>query len=312
MFVFLTVVISPQDSLYAKEKLKIISSFSILGNMIQSVCGEHADVVSLVGVDADAHVYEPKPSDAKLILKADAIFMNGMEFEGWMKRLFEATKTSAPIFNATKGLKPLSSSHHEMILDPHAWSSPLSGIFYIENIMRALSQIDPDHASVFEKNAKAMIDELRSLHHWAKAEFEKIPQNKRKVITNHDAFNYMARDYGIQFYSATGMDTQSEPSAKKIAQIVDIIREKNITAVFVENITNPALMEQIAEETGVKIGGILYSDALSPLDGPAPTYLKLLKHNFVALLKTMTKTMEKSTQANEPGLDHSTVTQTGA
>ena len=287
--IFFWAVVLCQGSAHGKEKLKIVASFSILKDMIQCVGAEHAEVVSLVGPDGDAHVYEPKPSDAKLILKADAIFMNGMEFEGWMKRLFAAAKTSAPIFNATDGLKPLSSSRTGMTPDPHAWSSPLGGIHYIENIAKALSQIDPAHADTFKKNANAMIDELRLLHQWAKDEFEKIPHTQRKAITNHDAFNYMAQDYGIQFYSAMGVDTKSEPSAKKIAQIVDIIRAENITAVFVENIKNPLLMEQIAEETGVAIGGVLYSDALSPLDGPASTYLKLLKHNLIELLKTMEK-----------------------
>ncbi|OJV45695.1 MAG: hypothetical protein BGO28_02155 [Alphaproteobacteria bacterium 43-37] len=293
------VFFSFHDFAYAKEKLKIVSSFSILGDMIQAVCQDHADVVCLVGIDADAHVYEPKPSDAKLILQADAIFINGMEFEGWMKRLFEATKTSAPIFKATDGLKPLSSSRIEMIPDPHAWNSPLNGVHYIENIVASLSQIDPEHKDLFEKNGKAMIDELQNLHKWAEKEFGSIPQNKRKVITSHDAFNYMARDYNIKFYSATGVDTKSEPSAKTIAQIVDTIRAENISAVFVENITNPALMEQIAEETKVKIGGILYSDALSSSNGPAPNYLQLLKHNFMELLKTMRESMEQAKTAQK-------------
>jgi zinc/manganese transport system substrate-binding protein len=293
----LSVLAFSHEPLHGKEKLRIVASFSILGDMVRSVCGEHGDVVSLVGVDADAHVYEPKPSDAKLILQADAIFMNGMGFEGWMKRLFDATKTSAPIFNATSGLKPLSSHRFETVPDPHAWSSPLGGMHYIDTIMKALIQIDPDHAADFEKNAKAMMDELRTVHQWAKGEFAKLPQNKRKVITSHDAFNYLALHYDIQFHSATGVDTKSEPSAKNIAQIVDIIRAENIKAVFVENITNPVLMEQIAEETGIEIGGILYSDALSPMNGPAPTYLKLLKHNLMELLKTMGQTMEQPAQA---------------
>ena len=265
--------------------IKIVASFTVLADMVKNVCGDLGEVTALVGPDSDAHVYEPKPSDARLIQEARVVFINGLGFEGWMTRLIEAAQPQGPVVVATRGITPLPSSKTDITPDPHAWNSLGNALIYVANIEETLCACDPIHKDVYHANAARYKEQIRSLKVWADQQLASVPSERRHVVTIHDAFNYLGKDLGIIFHSPLGIDTKSEPSAKVIGQLIELIRTTH-AAIFIENITNPHLLEQIAAEAKAPIGGKLYSDALS-MDDIAPTFLQMARHNISQLAEAM-------------------------
>ena len=270
----------------AQDKLKIVASFSILGDMVRQVTGELASVTTIVGPDADAHVYMPNASDAKAVANADVIFLNGLGFETWSDTLIKTSGTKAEVFVATTGISPLKV---EGEIDPHAWNTLTNGVVYVTNIADGLSSADPKNAATYKANAKAYSARLMALHTRATAELNKLPEGARTVVTAHDAFGYFANAYGLNFLAPVGVDTDAEPSAKALAKLIDHLRKVGAGALFVENISSPALVHQIARETGMKIGGRLFSDALSERGGPATSYEKMFEHNLGTLIAALQK-----------------------
>ena len=270
----------------AQDKLKIVASFSILGDMVRQVTGELASVTTIVGPDADAHVYMPNASDAKAVANADVIFLNGLGFETWSDTLIKTSGTKAEVFVATTGISPLKV---EGEIDPHAWNTLTNGVVYVTNIADGLSSADPKNAATYKANAKAYSARLMALHTRATAELNKLPEGARTVVTAHDAFGYFANAYGLNFLAPVGVDTDAEPSAKALAKLIDHLRKVGAGALFVENISSPALVHQIARETGIKIGGRLFSDALSERGGPATNYEKMFEHNLGTLIAALQK-----------------------
>jgi zinc/manganese transport system substrate-binding protein len=270
----------------AQDKLKIVASFSILGDMVRQVTGELASVTTIVGPDADAHVYMPNASDAKAVANADVIFLNGLGFETWSDTLIKTSGTKAEVFVATTGISPLKV---EGEIDPHAWNTLTNGVVYVTNIADGLSSADPKNAATYKANAKAYSARLMALHTRATAELNKLPEGARTVVTAHDAFGYFANAYGLNFLAPVGVDTDAEPSAKALAKLIDHLRKVGAGALFVENISSPALVHQIARETGIKIGGRLFSDALSERGGPATSYEKMFGHNLGTLIAALQK-----------------------
>jgi len=270
----------------AQDKLKIVASFSILGDMVRQVTGELAGVTTIVGPDADAHVYMPNASDAKAVANADVIFLNGLGFETWSDTLIKTSGTKAEVFLATTGISPLKV---EGEIDPHAWNTLTNGVVYVTNIADGLSSADPKNAATYKANAKAYSARLMALHTRATAELNKLPEGARTVVTAHDAFGYFANAYGLNFLAPVGVDTDAEPSAKALAKLIDHLRKVGAGALFVENISSPALVHQIARETGIKIGGRLFSDALSERGGPATSYEKMFEHNLGTLIAALQK-----------------------
>ena len=270
----------------AQDKLKIVASFSILGDMVRQVTGELAGVTTIVGPDADAHVYMPNASDAKAVANADVIFLNGLGFETWSDTLIKTSGTKAEVFVATTGISPLKV---EGEIDPHAWNTLTNGVVYVTNIADGLSSADPKNAATYKANAKAYSARLMALHTRATAELNKLPEGARTVVTAHDAFGYFANAYGLNFLAPVGVDTDAEPSAKALAKLIDHLRKVGAGALFVENISSPALVHQIARETGIKIGGRLFSDALSERGGPATSYEKMFEHNLGTLIAALQK-----------------------
>ncbi|MEM7225828.1 MAG: metal ABC transporter substrate-binding protein [Pseudomonadota bacterium] len=268
----------------AEDKLKVVASFSILGDMVEQVTGDLAEVTTIVGPDADAHIYTPNASDAKAVANADVIFVNGLGFETWSQTLIDNSGTKAEVFVATEGVTPLEVDGE---VDPHAWNALPNGVIYVTNIADDLSKTDPEHAATYQANAEAYIEKLTALHEHALREFGKLPADRRTVVTAHDAFGYLEDAYGLTFLAPVGIDTEAEPSANELAALIDHLKEAGAGALFVENITSPALVQQIERETGIKIGGQLYSDALSERGGPATSYEKMFQHNLDVIIQAL-------------------------
>ena len=267
----------------AKDRLPVVATFSILGDFVKNVGGYRVEVTALVGPNGDVHVYLPTPADARKLSIAKVVFINGLGLEGWMTQLITASGTKAPIIVATKGVTPrdMENEHdgRRMVPDPHAWQSIANARIYVANIRDGLTKVDPDGASTYGTNAKSYLDELDALEKEVRAAIAKIPVDRRKIITNHDAFGYFGEAYGMEFIAPEGLSTDSEPSASDVAKIITQIRTQKIPAVFLENVTDPRLMQRIAEESRAKIGGKLYSDALSEPSGPAGNYIALMRNN---------------------------------
>ena len=277
-------VLAYSGSATAADRLQVVASFSILGDMVAQVTGDLADVTTIVGPDADAHLYQPNAADAKAVAKADIVFVNGMGFETWSDALINNAGGDAAVIVATKGVEPLLV---EGEIDPHAWNALTNGMIYVENIAAAMAQADAANADAYKANASAYIETLRALHAGAGETFGALPDNGRTVVTAHDAFGYLADSYGLNFLAPVGIDTEAEPSASELAALISHLQDTGAGALFVENITSPALIEQIARETGLKIGGRLFSDALSARGGPATSYVAMFEHNLGVIMTTL-------------------------
>ncbi|MEM9967197.1 MAG: zinc ABC transporter substrate-binding protein [Pseudomonadota bacterium] len=331
-------------TVWSEEPIPVVATFSILGDMVQRIGGEHIALTTLVGPDGDAHVYQPTPQDARAVSEAEILFMNGLEFEGWLERLAESASFDGKMVVATTGVTPIAFDEHDEeghhddehgahddhgddhaakedhddhgdehaehddhgedhaghddhgedhaghdhghdhgAFDPHAWQSLDAAVIYVDNITAALSVADPDNANEYYANRATYVAEIEALEEEIHELMDALPEDKRTFVTSHDAFGYFAAAYDLTFKAPQGLSTESEASAADVASLITQIREEGISAVFVESITDNRLMEQIANETGATIGGTLYSDALSGEDGPASTYLDMMRHNATTM-----------------------------
>ena len=268
------------------ERLNVVASFSILGDLVRNVGGASVDVTTLVGPDGDAHVYVPTPADAKRIAGAKLVFVNGLGLEGWLPRLVQSAGNKAVIVTATSGITPLKLGSDA---DPHAWQSPLNAKIYVANIRDALVAAAPANAAAFRSNAETYLAKLDALDREVREAVAKIPESRRKVISTHRAFGYFAAAYGVEFIAPLGVSTESEASSRDIAGIITQIRASKIPAVFLENISDPRLIRQIAAETGARVGGTLYSDSLTGEKGDSPTYIDMVRHNIKALTSALSQ-----------------------
>ena len=280
----------------AAQKLPVVASFSILADFVKQIGGDRVAVTSLVGPNGDAHVYSPTPADAKAMAAAKLVVINGLQLEGWRPRLIKSSGSKATGATATKGVKPIESAEEEHGAkgghdhghdDPHAWQSIANARIYVANIRDALDAADPAGKAIYDANAAAYLARLDVVEGEVKAAVARIPAERRKAITTHDAFGYFVKAYGIAFIAPQGVSTESEASAKDVARIIRQIKAQKVPAVFLENVTNPRLIEQIAKESGARIGGTLYSDALSDASGPAGTYIDMMKHNISEIEKAL-------------------------
>jgi zinc/manganese transport system substrate-binding protein len=266
------------------EPLKIVASFSILADFVRNVGGDRVEVTTLVGPDSDAHVYSPTPLDAKKVAGASLIFVNGFGFEGWLPRLVQSSGSKAKVVVATDGITPL---RHGSDADPHAWQAVGNARVYVANIHAALAAADPDGHEHYRANAQGYLAKLDALDREVRGAIAQIPPARRKVISTHNAFGYFASAYGIEFIAPLGVSTESEPSARDIAGIITQVKQAKIPAVFLENVSDPRLIQRISAETGARIGGTLYSDSLTGEKGDAPTYIDMVRHNIKALTRAL-------------------------
>jgi len=268
------------------EPLKVVTSFSILADMTNEIGGDLVNATPIVGPNQDSHVYEPRPSDLKNVAGADLVIVNGLGFEGWIDRLIESAGYQGQVIVATDGLNPKRMNHEgKEIVDPHAWHSPQNAHVYVSNISKSLIAALPDHKDVIVARTKAYQEKITELDQEMHEAFKNIPLEKRKVITAHDGFGYLGQAYDITFLAPMGISTDSEPSAHQLAVLIKQISEEDIKAVFIENIANPKILEQMVSEAGVSLQGVLYSDALSAPGTEADTYLKMMHHNIGVLTK---------------------------
>lgn len=282
-----------------EDKIPVVASFSILGDLVAAVGGEHVAVQTLVGPDQDAHVFDPRPADIRTVAQAKLVVMNGLGFEGWMTRLTKSANFKGTELVASRGIKPRKmdkddhgDAHehrhgHDHDIDPHAWQDPRNVLVYVRNIVDALSKIDPAHRSAYQENGRRYSEALQALDTWAVEQYASIPGAKRKLITSHAAFGYHSARYGIRFLSPQGASTESEPSAKEVSRLIRQIKQEKIKAVFMENMSSPRLLEQLANEAEATPSGKLYADALSAAGGPAPSYLEMMRYNVTQLVAAL-------------------------
>jgi zinc/manganese transport system substrate-binding protein len=288
---FAALIAAPAAGEDAEPRKLAVASTSIIADFVRNVGGDRIDVKALVGPNGDAHVYSPTPGDAKEIATAAVVFVNGLGLEGWLPRLVTASGTKAPVVVVTKGVPPrrMPDEDHpgRSVTDPHAWQSIADAKIYVANIRDGLVAADPAGKAAYEANAQAYLTRLDEVENEVRTAIAAIPTERRKIITTHDAFGYFGAAYGMSFIAPEGVSTDSEPSAKDVARIIRQIRKQKIPAVFLENVSDPRLIEQIARETGAAIGGKLYSDALSEPAGPAATYIDMMRHNVRELAKAL-------------------------
>jgi zinc/manganese transport system substrate-binding protein len=271
----------------AADKPKVVASFSIIGDLVRNVGGDRIELVTLVGPDGDAHVYSPTPADGRRISEANVVFLNGLGFEGWINRLVRASGTRATLVDTANGTSAVAEApgrgHGRAAVDPHAWQSVTNAKIYVANIRDALIAADPAGKEIYAARTDAYLARLDALESEVKAAIAAIPADRRRIITSHDAFAHFGTAYGLDFVAPQGVSTEAEASARDVGRIIRQIRKERIGAVFFENISDPRLIERIAQETGARIGERLYSDALSGPDGPAATYIDMMRHNIRAL-----------------------------
>jgi len=261
--------------------MPVVASFSVLADLVKEIGGDRVAVSSLVGPNADAHVYEPTPSDVMAITRAKVVVMNGLGFEGWMERLITSSGFRGRLVIAGSDIKPLRSSDG---IDPHAWQDPRNVVRYVTRISAALAAAQPADAAVFAVNAERYRRELLALDAEIRASTNAIPADERRFVTSHDAFGYFARAYGFTILSPQGWSTDDEPSVRDVAALITQLKKGQVRAVFLENIFDPRLIEQIAAEGNARVGGRLYSDALDRPGTTAGSYLGMMRHNVGALL----------------------------
>jgi len=292
----------------AAAPLKVVDSFSVLGDMVSEIGGDHIELATIVGPGGDVHAFEPTPQDVRTLAQARLLVVNGLGFEGWLPRLLAASGFAGRQVVASKGVAPrvltqdeqdthVSPGHdagaahdqthrhvHAGVVDPHAWQSLANGMIYARNIADGLAKADPANAADYQSRAQRYIQQMKKLDAEVRQALGAIPAERRKVITSHDSLGYFGRDYGLRFISLMGISSEAEPSARDVAVIVDQIRKQDKAAVFLEGAVSPRLVRQIARETGAQVGGTLYTDALGAPDQPAGTYLGMFKWNAGQLI----------------------------
>ena len=292
--------------------LNVVASFSIIEDLVRNVGADRVTVNSIVPANGDAHTYEPRPADVIALKRADLVLVNGLQFDLFMQRLAKSSDTKAPVIEVSKGVTPLKNTedehahghehhdhdhdqsegqhdHHHGEYDPHAWQSVPNTILYVKNIAEALCAADKDGCDTYKTNAADYTTKLKALDASVRAAIAALPADKRTIITSHDAFGYLGATYGLTLLAPEGTSSESEATAADVAAIIRQVRKDKSAAIFMENISNPALIKQISAESGVSVGGKLYSDALSGPDEPASTYLKMMQYNVDTITKAILK-----------------------
>lgn len=295
------------------EPLKVVATFSVLGDLVQNVAGDNVDLTVLVGTDADSHNYEPSPADIVTLGDADLIVENGLEFEPWLDDLVTSSGADATRVVASDGVEPLPSSeleehegeeaegeehegeededeHAEGEFDPHVWHNVQNALTMVENIRAALVEADPANAESYNANAEAYTAELETLDTYIQEQVATVPEARRKLVTSHDTFGYFARRYGFEVIGTVIPSVSTEvadPAAGELATLIDEIEATGAPAIFAENVTNPDLLEQVASSAGVTVAPPLYTDALGTPDSSGGSYLEMARYNVDTIVQAL-------------------------
>jgi zinc/manganese transport system substrate-binding protein len=271
----------------AEDPLRVVASFSVLADLAKQIGGADAVVTSLVPLGGEPHDWEPRPRDIAALARADLVVVNGLGLEGWLDRLIAASGYAGPVLVASRDVDPLLEASG--IPDPHAWHSPAAAALYAGVIAGAFTDLRPARADAFRANLDSFNAELDALAAWARTRAAAIPANRRVVVTTHDAFAWLGRDYNIRFLSPAGLDSAAQPSAKRLGELVAEIRAAGVGAVFLEAGGDSRLARTLAAEAGVAVGPPLYAGTLTPAGGAAADYLSLWRYNFTRMLEAMSR-----------------------
>lgn len=291
-------VARPNAAAASDHKVKVVATFSVLGDFVQQIGGDKVDLVTIVPPGGDAHTFDPKPEQVAKVADADVIFEIGVGFEPWLDDLYSASGAKAKRVAVTGGMNLIAADKEAGVVngkpgtyDPHVWHDVNNAILIVQTIAKELSAVDPANAAAYQANAKRYLAQLDELNTWVKQDVAKIPPDKRKLVTSHDTFAYFARAYGFQIIGTAfgSLSTeQGEPSAKDVANLINEIKSAHVPAIFAENVSNPKLMQQIAKEAGVKLGPELYTDALGAPGSSGDTYLKMMRYNVTSIVTALT------------------------
>ncbi|KAB1085564.1 metal ABC transporter substrate-binding protein [Neorhizobium galegae] len=272
------------------DTLKVVASFTVLGDVVSQVGGKHVKVTNLVGPNGDPHEFEPSPADAKNLKAAQVAFVSGEGLEGWMDRLITASGYKGKPVVVSEGVNTRTMDEDgKTVTDPHVWNSPINVKVWVANIEKALSEADPADASAFKANAEAYLQKLDAMNAYAHSKFDAVPADRRKVLTSHDAFGYFGREYNVSFLAPLGLSTETEASAADVAKLIEQIKAEGVKTYFLENSNDPRLVKQIAKATAAQPGGELYVESLSDAKGPASTYEKMFRYNVDQIAAAMAK-----------------------
>lgn len=285
----LIIILFASVFLMAQDKLRVVSSASIFQDMAMNIGGDKIETFTIVPIGGDPHLYEPKPSDAQLVKSADIILVNGLTFEGWIIKLIENSGTTAKTHTITEGVEVLKSEKYKNAADPHAWMNAKNGLTYIENIKKALVEADPVNKEFYIANYEKYRNEITELDKYIETEIKKIPETKRMLVTSHDAFAYYGKRYNIRLNALKGISTEAETQTSDMIRVAKAIRESGVPAIFIESTINPQVIQQIARDNNVKIGGELFADSIGAEDSEGPTYVKMLRHNTDVIVKALSQ-----------------------
>ena len=275
------------------DRIPVVATFSVIGDMLANVGGDHLDIKTIVGAGGDSELYQPTAADVATLASARAVFINDLneEFEPWLEPLLKQSLFKGTKVVVTRGVRTLTAEEEHPVsgrqlsaaIDQHAWLDPRNGMVYVRNIAAALTRLDPAGAADYRMRAAAYADQIRAVDDWARKEIATVPAPKRRVLASHDSLEYLANTYGITLLAVNGWTNKSEPSAAELAKLAQQIRADRVKALFLDSITDPRAMQRIAGETGAVIGGTLYGDSLSPASGEADSYIEMLRHDVSTL-----------------------------
>ena len=288
----------------AQGKVTVVSSASIFQDMAVNIGGDKIDAFSIVPIGGDPHLYEPKPSDAQLVKSADVILVNGLTFEGWINKLIDNSGTTAKVYTITEGVDVIKSDRYKNAADPHAWMDASNGLKYIENIKAALIETDPKNADFYTTNYEKYRAEITALDAYISSEIKKIPEPKRMLVTSHDAFAYYGKRYSIRLNALKGISTEAETQTSDMVRVANAIQESGVPAIFIESTINPQVIQQIARDNNVKIGGELFADSIGDEDSEGPTYVKMLKHNTDVIVLALSQNTMTATKIDSDHLEN--------
>lgn len=297
MLMFLLGACRDVDTEADPEKVQVVTTYSILQDMVKNVGGDQVEVHSMVKIGANPHEFVPLPEDLKKTADADIVFYNGLNLEtgnAWFERLLINTGkdgADAPVFRVSKGVKPkyLTSTENENETDPHAWLDVSNGIIYVKNIRDGLIQVDPKHKAIYQKNADEYIQKLEKLHHEAKSRFQQIPKEKRYLVTSEGAFKYFGAAYDLQTEYIWEINADNQGTPDQIRRLIDWIQQKKIQVLFLETSIDSRSMEMVSRETGVPIGGKVFTDSLGKPGETGDTYFTMMKWNIDTIQKQLNK-----------------------